>query len=65
MQELQQEGKVTLSPEILIPLQEVVTQSVSVDDRDIIRTLQFCQSQYQYALCPHTATAVSYVLKQR
>lgn len=65
MQELERNGKVTLSPEILAGLKEVITESVSVKDSDIVRAIQLCHSQYKYVICPHTATAVSYFFDEK
>ena len=65
MQDFEQSGKVTLSADILTAIQEVISESVSVSDTDIVRAMQICHSKYKYVVCPHTATAVSYCLKQR
>ncbi|EFX85833.1 hypothetical protein DAPPUDRAFT_313680 [Daphnia pulex] len=60
MQDFEQSGKVTLSAEILSAIQEVIVESVSVSDSDIVQAMQLCHSKYNYVICPHTATAVSY-----
>jgi threonine synthase len=65
MKDFEQSGKVTLSADILTAIQEVISESVSVSDTDIVRAMQICHSKYKYVVCPHTATAVSYCLKQR
>lgn len=60
MKQLEQDGKVTLPPEILAGLRQVIEESVSVPDDEIIRTIKRCYDQYGYVVCPHTATALSY-----
>jgi threonine synthase len=60
MEDFEQSGKVTLSAEIVSAIQEVIVESVSVSDSDIVQAMQLCHSKYNYVICPHTATAVSY-----
>jgi threonine synthase len=67
MQDFEQSGKVTLSADILTAMRQVISESVSISDTNIVRAMQICHSKYKYVVCPHTATAVSYCLnvKQR
>nr|CAH0099540.1 unnamed protein product [Daphnia galeata] len=67
MQDFEQSGKVTLSADILTAMRQVISESVSISDTNIVRAMQICHSKYKYIVCPHTATAVSYCLnvKQR
>lgn len=60
MQDFEQSGKVKLSTDMLSAIHEVIAATVSVSDTDIVQAMQLCYSQYNYAVCPHTATAVSY-----
>lgn len=60
MQDFEQSGKVKLSADILSAIHEVIAATVSVSDTDIVQAMQLCYSQYNYVVCPHTATAVSY-----
>ena len=60
MTEYEQRGKMTIRTRVLDALRQVITESVSVDDRLISETMKKCMEQYQYIICPHTATAVAY-----
>ncbi|EFX78738.1 hypothetical protein DAPPUDRAFT_245843 [Daphnia pulex] len=58
MQDLEQSGKVTLSAEILAAIQDVIVESVSMSDSDIVQAMQLCHSKYNYVLvCLATASA--------
>lgn len=65
MEDFEESGKVTISAEILAGIQEVIPESVSVGDKEIVRAMQVCYNQYKYVICPHTATAFSYFLNAK
>lgn len=52
---------VTLPQDILEALHAVIIESISVTDDGITRAIRQCYDQYKYVVCPHTATALSYV----
>ncbi|XP_068220367.1 threonine synthase-like 2 [Palaemon carinicauda] len=53
-------GKVTIPVDILQALQEIVVDSIIVNDSEITTTMEKVYNENKYVLCPHTATAVYY-----
>lgn len=60
MEQFERNGKRLLSPDVLAGLQAVISESVSVSDDSIVQAIHRCYKEYDYLVCPHTATAVSY-----
>ena len=65
MEDFERSGKVTISETILAGIRDVIPESISVADAEIVRAMKICYNQYKYLVCPHNATAFSYFLDEK
>ncbi|KAK7055046.1 Threonine synthase-like 2 [Halocaridina rubra] len=60
MHAFEQEGQVSIPDDILSNIKQIVVESLSVSDEDIVAIMKRVYHEQKYILCPHTATAVFY-----
>lgn len=63
MEKYEKTGESTIPNNIQASLREVVLGTISVSDEDIAKTMKQCYNDFNYIVCPHTATAVTYWYK--
>merc|ERR1712071_442992 len=60
MEEFEKCGRTSLPLDMLKALRNAISETISVSDEQIKSAIGRCFRQFNYAVCPHTATAVSY-----
>ncbi|CAG0879068.1 unnamed protein product [Darwinula stevensoni] len=54
------QGKTVIPPHVHASLKDVIPESYSASDKEILKTMKRCWDENSYAICPHTATGVSF-----
>jgi len=64
MEKFESDGQLSIPDDILLQMKTCL-RSHKVTDKEILETIAWCWKKYDYAICPHTATAVHYYLQRK
>ncbi|CAG0879070.1 unnamed protein product [Darwinula stevensoni] len=53
-------GKSVIPSHVYASMKKVIPESYSANDEEILKTMKRCWDENSYAICPHTATGVSF-----
>eukprot|EP00095_Tigriopus_kingsejongensis_P007045 maker-scaffold146_size311726-snap-gene-1.18 protein:Tk07045 transcript:maker-scaffold146_size311726-snap-gene-1.18-mRNA-1 annotation:"threonine synthase-like 2" len=63
MAEFESQGGLTLPSDLLEKLKPIITDSLSVSEKDILASIRACFEDHKYTICPHTAVGYFYASK--